>query len=72
MAITVLHPNQAQYDELNGFTNGADVLQFVLDGSGRYIVGLAVLEDPDFSAIHDKLNELERIEYTPFPPPETL
>ena len=72
MATIVLHPNQSQYDELNGYTNGADVLQFVLDGSGRYIVGLEVLEDPDFSAIYDKLNMLERVEYTPFPPPEMI
>lgn len=61
----VLHPNEEQYNELNGYTNGATILTFALDGSGRYVCGLNVLEMPEFAEIHDKLNELERIEYTP-------
>jgi len=64
----VLHPNTEQYNTLNGYKNKSSELLFVLDGSGRYIVGLNVLNDPNFSEIHDQLNELERIEYTPFPP----
>lgn len=62
----VLHPNTDQYDALNGYRNNASELLFVLDGSGRYIVGLEVLNDPNFTEIHDQLDELERIEYTPF------
>jgi len=61
----VLHPNKEQYNTLNGYTNGSSKLEFVVDGSGRYIVGLEVLQDPNFSEIHEQLNELERIEYTP-------
>jgi hypothetical protein len=61
----VLHPNKEQYNALNGYTNGSSKLEFVIDGSGRYIVGLEVLEDTNFSEIHEQLNELERIEYTP-------
>ena len=61
----VLHPNTKQYNALNGYKHNAAELLFVLDGSGRYIVGLEVLNDPNFSEIHDQLNELERIEYTP-------
>lgn len=63
----VLHPNTEQYNALNGYKNKSSELIFVLDGSGRYIVGLNVLQDPNFSDIHDQLNELERIEYTPIP-----
>lgn len=62
----VLHPNKQQYNELNGYKNNSSELLFVLDGSGRYIVGLEVLDDVNFAEIHDKLNELERIEYTPY------
>lgn len=62
----VLHPNEQQYNALNGYKNNASELLFVLDGSGRYIVGLEVLNDPNFAEIHDALNELERIEYTPY------
>lgn len=66
----VLHPNTEQYNALNGYKNKSSELIFVLDGSGRYIVGLNVLNDPNFSEIHDQLNELERIEYTPIPEPD--
>jgi hypothetical protein len=62
----VLHPNDQQYIDLNGFTNEASELLFVKDGSDRWIVGLEVLDDVFFLAIHDQLDALERIEYTPF------
>jgi hypothetical protein len=61
----VLHPNTEQYNALNGFTNKTSKLEFVPDGSGKLIVGLEVLDDSNFTEIHEQLNELERIEYTP-------
>ena len=63
----VLHPNEQQYIALNGYMHNSSELLFVKDGSGRYIVGLQVLDDPHFTEIHDQLEQLERIEYTPFP-----
>jgi hypothetical protein len=63
----VLHPNETQYNALNGYKNKASKLLFVKDGSDRWIVGLEVLNDPNFAEIHEQLDELERIEYTPFP-----
>ena len=66
----VLHPNNKQYKALNGYKYKSSELIFVKDGSDRYIVGLKVLDDVNFAAIHDQLNELERIEYTPIPDPE--
>jgi len=65
----VLHPNTEQYNALNGYKYKSSELLFVLDGSDRYIVGLQVLDDVNFSAIHDQLDQLERIEYTPTPDP---
>lgn len=62
----VLHPNNEQYNSLNGYKHNSSELLFVLDGSGRYIVGLEVLEDTNYKEIHDQLEQLERIEYTPF------
>ncbi|QMP84962.1 hypothetical protein elemo19C_phanotate69 [Flavobacterium phage vB_FspP_elemoA_1-9C] len=62
----VLHPNLEQYNTLNGYKNNASELLFVKDGSDKWIVGLEVLDDPNFSEIHDQLEELERIEYTPY------
>lgn len=61
----VLHPNEEQYTALNGYTNGVYKLIFAIDGSGKYIVGLEVLNDPNFAYIHEQLDALERIEYTP-------
>jgi hypothetical protein len=66
--IIVLHPNAEQYTALNGYMHNSSELLFVKDGSDRWIVGLEVLNDSNFAAIHDQLNQLERIEFTPFPP----
>jgi hypothetical protein len=61
----VLHPNTEQYNALNGYKNNSSELLFVKDGSDKWIVGLNVLNDPNFAEIHDQLQELERIQYTP-------
>jgi hypothetical protein len=63
----VLHPNAEQYNSLNGYRHNSSELLFVKDGSDRWIVGTEVLNDPNFAQIHDQLEQLERIEYTPFP-----
>ena len=62
----VLHPNIEQYNTLNGYKNNSSELLFVKDGSDRWIVGLEVLNDSNFSEIYNQLNELERIEYTTY------
>jgi hypothetical protein len=61
----VLHPNEEQYTALNGYKHNSSELLFVKDGSDRWIVGLEVLDDSNFAEIHDQLEQLERIEYTP-------
>ena len=66
----VLHPNTQQYNALNGYRYKSSELLFVKDGSDKWIVGTQVLNDPNFAEIHNQLNELERIEYTPVPEPE--
>lgn len=66
----VLSPNEEQYNLLNNYRNNNSILLFSKDGTNKWVVGLAVLNDPNFAAIHDQLEQLERIEYTPFPEPE--
>jgi hypothetical protein len=61
----VLHPNEEQYNALNGYKKNTSELLFVQDGSTRFIVGLEVLDDPNFSEIRAQLLELEQITYTP-------
>ncbi len=63
--IIVLHPNEEQYTALNGYKHNSSKLLFVKDGSDRWIVGLEVLNDSNFAEIHDQLEQLERIEFTP-------
>ena len=61
----VLHANNEQHAQLNGYQKNESILLFAIDGSGKYIVGLEVLNDPNFADIHEQLDALERIEYTP-------
>lgn len=62
----VLKATQTQFDALDEYRNGGNLLKFAKDGNGNWVVGTQVLDDPNFAEIHDQLNELERIEYTPF------
>ena len=61
----VLKASQTQFDALNGYKNRENLLKFAKDGNDNWIVGTAVLNDIAFNAIHDQLNELDRIEYVP-------
>ena len=66
----VLKATQAQYEALDGYRNGDNLLKFAKDGNDNWIVGTAVLNDSAFSEIHDQLNELEQITYVPVPSEE--
>jgi hypothetical protein len=66
----VLKATKPQYEALDGYRNGDNLLKFAKDGNDNWIVGTAVLDDPAFEAIYDQLNELERIEYVPIPAEE--
>jgi len=61
----VLKATQAQYDALDGYQNGNNLLKFAKDGNDNWIVGTAVLTNSAFSEIHNQLNNLEQIEYVP-------
>ena len=59
----VLKATETQYNALDGYRNGNFVLKFAKDANDNWIVGKSVLTDPNFAAIHDQLNELEKIEF---------
>jgi hypothetical protein len=59
----VLLANTEQYAKLNGYTNGTSELSFVQDNNDRWIVGVEVLGDLNFSEILNELLILERIEF---------
>ena len=66
----VLKATQSQFEALDGWRNGGNLLRFVKDGNSNWVVSISVLNDPNFASIHDQLNELERIQYTPIPDPD--
>lgn len=68
----VLKATQPQYEALDEYRNGDNLLKFAKDGNNNWIVGTAVLNDISFKAIYDQLNELERIEYVPIPVEDEL
>lgn len=61
----VLTATQTQYEALNGFKNGNDILEFSKDVNGNYIVGLEVLKCVNFKDILADLNLLRQIDYLP-------
>jgi hypothetical protein len=61
----VLKVNQQKFISLNGYTYGINQLQFVDDADGNKVVGLSVLDNPEFADIHEQLNQLERIDFNP-------
>lgn len=66
----VLKATTEQYNNINGYSNGSHVLQFIKDANDNWIVSESLLNESVFEAIHDQLNELERVEYVPIPDPE--
>lgn len=61
--IYVLKANEEQFLDLNFYTNGLSILEFVKDADDNWIVSENVLADPAFLPIRPQLNELERIPY---------
>jgi hypothetical protein len=61
----VLTPSTEQLNRLNGFKNKTSKLEFVPDGSGKLIVGVEVLNDPNFEPIKEDLKQLKQVTYTP-------
>lgn len=61
----MLKATQEQYEVINGFQSGVNKIEFCKDANDNWIVPSPVKENPAFSEILDKLNELEEIDYAP-------
>ena len=61
----VLKVNTAQYEALNGFTNGNSHISFIQDANDNWIIGKEILTDDEFLEIRNQLEELEVIPYNP-------
>ena len=63
--MTVLKASQAEYNLLNNFQNGNNLLQFFKDKNGNWVVDTNVLNDPAFDEIKTDLEALEVIAFEP-------
>lgn len=66
----VLHIKENQLPLVDGYKNGAHLFEAVQDGSGRYIAAIDCRTFEPFKDIWHIFNEMEEIEWTPFPEPE--
>lgn len=64
MTITVITLTAEQANALRGVYNNIAALEPVAIGDGRYFLPLAVLEDVNFSEVHDELAALPVEEIT--------
>ena len=61
----VLKSNTAQYENLEGFSNGNSRIKFLKDADDNYIIGKQILTDDKFLEIRNQLEQLEVIPYNP-------
>jgi len=61
----VLKANESQYNLLNGYKNGNNILLFEKDNNENWIVGKEVLNDVNFLEIKPQLLELTEIDFIP-------
>ena len=66
----VLKATQTQYDALDGYQNGNNLLKFAKDGNDNWIVGTAGLTNSAFAEIHNQLSNLEQLDSVPVPSEE--
>lgn len=61
----VLKATEAQYNAINGYTQGNNKIEFIQDANDNWIIGKSVLTDIAFSEILPQLQELEEIPFNP-------
>jgi hypothetical protein len=59
----VLKATTKQYNRLNGYQKGNNLLQFFQDANDNWVINTDVLEDPAFADIKQELSALTLIDY---------
>jgi hypothetical protein len=54
-----------QYNRLNGYQKGNNLLQFFQDANDNWIINTEVIDDPAFAEIKQELNALPKINFNP-------
>ena len=67
MVTKVLTCDPAQYQTLQGYTDGVNTIEFTVDANGNYIIGTAVRNSGAFPAVQYILDVLQEIDYSPVP-----
>ena len=61
----VLKANTQQYEDLQGFANANNIIDFSKDADDNYIIGKEILTDYKFLEIRNQLEQLKVIPYNP-------
>lgn len=61
----VLKATTKQYNLLNGYKNGNNLLQFFKDVNDNWVINTEVINDPAFADIKQQLTTLTLIDYKP-------
>jgi len=61
----VLKATTKQYNLLNGYQKGNNLLEFFQDANDNWIINTEVIEDYAFSEIKEQLSNLTLIDYKP-------
>jgi len=59
----VLKATPKQYNLLNGYKNGNNLLQFFKDANDNWVINTEVINDPAFAEIKEQLSTLTLIDY---------
>lgn len=61
----VFKATQKEYNLLNGYQKGNNLLQFFKDANDNWVINMEVIEDPAFAEIKEQLSSLILIDYKP-------
>jgi hypothetical protein len=61
----VFKATQSQYNLLNGYQKGNNLLQFFKDANDNWVLSCNVVDDPAFAEIKQELNALPKINFNP-------
>ena len=65
MVTKVLTCDPAQYQTLQGYTDGVNTIEFTVDANGNYIIGTTVRDSGAFPAVQTVLDALPEIDHVP-------
>lgn len=63
--IVLKAPTAYRKNKIEGLTSGTNLIRFVKDADGNWIIGKEILKDPVFNHLQSEFLGLEEIEFKP-------